>query len=96
MEEKAVDAKAVAAKFEIGVQTVYDLANRPINPMPHGRFGAAYRFMLSEVDAWSRGQKLPGKPTVRRAPEPKHQSERKSKPKGSGLELRGANVQAVD
>ncbi len=65
--EDAVNAETVATRYGLSQQSVYNLCSQKDNPMPHRRFGRAYRFILSEVDAWAKGEKWLGKPTVRRA-----------------------------
>ena len=36
----------------MSISQVYILLNDPVDPLPHYRFGASYRIILSELDDW--------------------------------------------
>jgi len=54
--------KQFRSRFIMSMSQVYILLNDPVDPLPHYRFGASYRIILSELDDWlERHLKIKGK-----------------------------------
>lgn len=51
-----VDADHVARLLCVKRKRVYELARRPIDPLPCVRIGGAVRFVLPHVEEWVAGQ----------------------------------------
>jgi hypothetical protein len=51
-----VDAAFIATLLNVKQKRVYELARRPIDPLPSVRIGGAVRFVLGHVEEWVAAQ----------------------------------------
>ncbi len=56
LSQPLVDADHVAALLSVKRKRVYELARRPVDPLPSVHIGGAVRFVLAQVEDWVAAQ----------------------------------------
>ena len=56
LSQPLVDADHVAVVLSVKRKRVYELARRPVDPLPSVHIGGAVRFVLAQVEDWVAAQ----------------------------------------